>query len=481
MLTSSAADRSRHARSKSSARDRMRPPNPTISSGKHCRCSPQPGQRAIARDWWCSQPEFGKTWLSAFDSNRPEFQRILFVAHREEILAQSLDTFRKIRPEARLGNYTGKERQPEADVLFASIQTLGRANHLRVFDRNEFDYIVVDEFHHAAATTCRRLIDYFEPKFLLGLTATPERTDGGDLLALCGENLVYRCDLAEGIRRAYLSPFHYFGVPDEVDYENIPWRSGRFKIDELTRAVATQARAENAFEQHRTRAGTRTLAFCCSTEHADFMSRFFQDAGLRAVAVHSRETSSPRTKSLEDLEAGKLDVVFSVDMFNEGVDVPHIDTVMMLRPTESRILWLQQLGRGLRLAKGKTHLNVIDYIGNHRTFLLQAQVLFDLGSGDAEIAQALRSLEEGKPELPPGCEVTYDLEAVDILKVFSGPPRPMPSRPTTRTSGRDGAFAPRRARPSTKAISLDRSARLTDPGFVSYPRKAILMSCKGLR
>lgn len=358
----------------------------------------------------------GKTWLSAFDSNRPEFRRILFVAHREEILAQSLDTFRKIRPGARLGHYNGRQKQPDADVLFASIQTLGRANHLRVFDRNEFDYIVVDEFHHAAAATYRRLIEYFEPKFLLGLTATPERTDGGDLLALCGENLVYRCDLAEGIRRGFLSPFHYFGVPDAVDYANIPWRSGRFSTDELTEAVATQARAQNALEQHRTRGGARTLAFCCSTRHADFMSGFFKGAGLRAVAVHSDETSAPRTRSLEELEAGELDIVFSVDMFNEGVDVPQVDTVMMLRPTESRILWLQQLGRGLRRAEGKTHLNVIDYIGNHRTFLLQPQILFDLGTGDGEVAQALRMLEEGTAELPPGCEVTYDLEAVDILK-----------------------------------------------------------------
>jgi diadenosine tetraphosphate (Ap4A) HIT family hydrolase/HKD family nuclease len=146
----------------------------------------------------------GKTWLSAFDSNRPEYRRILFVAHREEILNQSLRTFRAIRPEARLGLYTGQGRDPHADVLFASIQTLGRAAHLERFGREAFDYLVVDEFHHAAAPTYRRLIDYFRPKFLLGLTATPERTDGGDLLALCQENLVYRCDLIEGARRDLL-------------------------------------------------------------------------------------------------------------------------------------------------------------------------------------------------------------------------------------------------------------------------------------
>ena len=149
----------------------------------------------------------GKTWLSAFDSHRPELRRVLFVAHREEILAQAMSTFRRIRPKAHLGKYTGQEKVPDADVLFASIQTLGRVPHLNQFDREAFDYIVVDEFHHAAARTYRRLIDYFEPKFLLGLTATPERTDGGDLLALCQENLVYRRDLGEGIRRGLLCPF----------------------------------------------------------------------------------------------------------------------------------------------------------------------------------------------------------------------------------------------------------------------------------
>ena len=155
--------------------------------------------------------------------------RVLFVAHREEILTQARETYRQIRPDARLGFYTGTDKIPEADLVFASIQTLGQRDHLPRFASDTFDYIVVDEFHHAAAKTYRRLLDHFMPKFLLGLTATPERTDGGDLLGLCQENLVYRCDLAEGIRRALLCPFRYFGVPDDVDYRNIPWRSSRFE------------------------------------------------------------------------------------------------------------------------------------------------------------------------------------------------------------------------------------------------------------
>ena len=402
----------------------------------------------------------GKTWLAAFDTDRPEYQRVLFVAHREEILTQALNTFRRIRPTAVLGFYTGDEKVPEADVLFASIQTLGRAHHLDRFAPNAFDYIVVDEFHHAASTTYRRLIDHFRPQFLLGLTATPERTDGGDLLALCGENLVYRYDLWDGIRRGLLAPFHYFGVPDEVDYLNIPWRSTRFDEEALTNAVATQSRAQNALEQYRRRAGARTLAFCCSTRHADFMADFFARAGVRAVAVHSAPSTAPRTISLEQLEAGELDVVFAVDMFNEGVDLPRVDTIMMLRPTESKIVWMQQFGRGLRKVEHKDHLTVIDYIGNHRTFLLKPQVLLSLESSAAAMTEALNRAEAHSLELPPGCEITYELRAIEILRALL--PRSTPdvlrawyedfrerhgARPRAVEAFHDG-YGPRSVRPS---------------------------------
>ena len=341
----------------------------------------------------------GKTWLSAFDSQSTAYPKVLFVAHREEILSQAMRTFRRIRPLATLGSYDGKTKAPDADVLFASIQTLSKRRHLHQFDPRQFDYIVVDEFHHAAALSYRRLIGYFEPKFLLGLTATPERTDGADLLTLCGNNLVYRADVAEGIRKGLLSPFEYFGVPDNVDYENIPWRSRRFDEQALTAAVATRVRAENALEQLQKHGQDRTVAFCVSQRHADFMADFFREQGLRAVAVHAGAASAPRAHSLERLEAGDLDIVCSVDMFNEGVDLPHVDTILMLRPTESRILWLQQFGRGLRHLAGK-RLRVIDYIGNHRIFLTKAQALFGLGNADREVAFALDRLEDGTMELP---------------------------------------------------------------------------------
>lgn len=358
----------------------------------------------------------GKTWLSAFDSSRKAFGRVLFVAHREEILTQALETYRICRPHARLGRYSGAEKDLEAAVLFASIQTLSKVRHLRQFAPDAFDYIVVDEFHHAAARTYRALIEHFTPKFLLGLTATPDRMDGGDLMGLCQENLVFRCDALEGIEKRLLSPFRYYGVPDAVDYTNIPWRGAGFDEAQLTFALATEARAQNAFEQHQRLGGRRTLAFCCSQRHADFMSGYFTDRGLRTASVHAGSSSDPRATSLERLQAGELDAVFAVDMFNEGVDVPEIDTVLMLRPTESTVIWMQQFGRGLRRAVGKDDLTVVDYIGNHRIFLNKARALLNCGDGDRALRLKLEEVARGRLVLPPGCDVIYELEALDMLQ-----------------------------------------------------------------
>jgi superfamily II DNA or RNA helicase/HKD family nuclease len=355
----------------------------------------------------------GKTWLAAFDSRA--FARVLFVAHRDEILTQAMASFRRIRPDARFGRFDGAEKDEGADILFASIQTIGRVGHLRRFAPDAFDYIVVDEFHHASAASYRGLLDHFTPRFLLGLTATPDRSDGADLLALCGDNLVYHCDLFEGIEAGLLSPFRYMGVPDEVDYAQIPWRSTQFDPEALEAALATEARAQNALDQfHRHRDGP-AIGFCCSVRHAEFMAAYFRDRGLRAVAVHSGPGSAPRATSLGQLSRGEIDILFAVDMFNEGVDVPAIGTVMMLRPTESVILWLQQLGRGLRRVEGKV-LRVIDYIGNHRVFLTKLRALLDAGPGDRSLALRLEQAVAGQMALPPGCSVSYDLRVVEILR-----------------------------------------------------------------
>ena len=360
----------------------------------------------------------GKTWLAAFDTARPQFRRVLFVAHREEILRQSLEVFRRAQPDADLGLYYGGEKQQDARILFASVQTL--AGNLDLFASDRFDYVVVDEFHHAAARSYRRVIDHFQPEFLLGLTATPNRMDGADLLALCSDNLVYECPLTDGIERGDLSPFRYFGIADDVDYTPIPWRGGQFDSRALTEAVETQERAQHALDEWRGKGGGRTLAFCVTVTHADFMAEFFRRNGVAAAAVHSGPSSAPRVLSVEQLRAGELQVICTVDVFNEGLDVPEIETVLMLRPTESPVVFLQQLGRGLRRSDGKDALTVIDFIGNHRSFLIKPRTLLSLGAGgQASTARVLRAMQTGDFGLPPGCSANYDVELVDVLRAIA--------------------------------------------------------------
>ena len=255
----------------------------------------------------------GKTWLAAFDSARPH-RRVLFIAHREEILRQSRDVFRQVRPSASLGSSSATRSDPMRGRL-RPVQTL--AGRLDEFAADAFDYVVVDEFHHAAAPTYRRVIDHFGPRFLLGLTATPERMDGADLLALCGDNLVFECGLVEGIDASELVPFRYWGVPDVVDFEPIPWRNGRFDPD-AAQAVETQERAQRALEEWQERRASARSASASTTPrrlHGRVLRR-----GIRAVAVHSGPSQRPATRSSSGSASGELDVVFAVDVFNEGVD-----------------------------------------------------------------------------------------------------------------------------------------------------------------
>ncbi|MFC1779724.1 DUF3427 domain-containing protein [Thermodesulfobacteriota bacterium] len=358
----------------------------------------------------------GKTWLAAFDCQQMNAKRVLFVAHREEILFQAETTFLRIRPHARVGFYTGQVKDQEVDILCASVQTLGKLEHLSLFSPRHFDYVVVDEFHHAAAATYRRLLSHFEPRFLLGLTATPDRTDQSDILTLCDDNLVFSRNLFMGVNRGLLVPFHYYGIYDEaVNYRAIPWRNGRFDPELLSNKLATLARARHAFKEWKSRAQKRTLAFCVSIRHADFMAKHFRQLGVKADAVYSGSDLA-RGEALEQLTDGRLQVIFSVDLFNEGVDLPCIDTVMLLRPTESKILFLQQLGRGLRTAPDKEHLVILDFIGNHKSFLHKPQALFNVGSTYMALSEFARRVEQKQLEIPDGCFVNYDLEIIEFLK-----------------------------------------------------------------
>jgi len=410
---------------------RRLPPSRSVAPGSHEQETPpepnpiqQDALRALAetrnngyrRGLVVLATGLGKTWLAAFDAVRMGARRILFVAHREEILNQAASTFIRILPGKRVGYFTGRSRDGDVDVLCASVQTLGKASHLERFAPQHFDYIVVDEFHHAAAATYRRLLAHFAPSFMLGLTATPDRTDQSDILSLCDDNLVFGCPLFEGISSGLLAPFHYYGIHDEsVDYKEVPWRNGRFDPEALSNKLATLARARHALTQWRAKVQKRTLAFCVSTRHADYMADHFTRAGVSAAAVYAGSELG-RAQALEKLEDGSLQVVFSVDLFNEGVDLPSIDTVLMLRPTESKILFLQQLGRGLRRHEGKQQLVVLDFIGNHQAFLGKPQALFGVGATFKALAEFGRKAEKNALELPNGCYVNYDLSIVEFLK-----------------------------------------------------------------
>jgi len=363
----------------------------------------------------------GKTYLSAFDAAQTDARRVLFVAHREEILLQAEASFLAILPNKRVGRYTGKQKDDECDLLFASVQTLGRVAHLERFSRDYFDYIVVDEFHHAAAGSYQRLLEYFQPQFLLGLTATPDRTDGSDILRLCDHNLVYRRDLFDGINDQQLCLFSYYGIFDsEVNYEHIPWRNGRFDPDKLSTQLATRGRARHALREWSNKAQMRTLAFCASRRHADYMANFFENEGIRAASVHT-ESDLTRSEALELLGNGQLQVLFSVDLFNEGVDLPQIDTVMMLRPTESKILFLQQLGRGLRLSEDKERLVVLDFVGNHHSFLNRPEMLFGSAFDNKPTRKQLIDVAMRPSDLlPDGCYVNYDLGFIEFLDSLTG-------------------------------------------------------------
>jgi superfamily II DNA or RNA helicase/HKD family nuclease/SOS-response transcriptional repressor LexA len=357
----------------------------------------------------------GKTFLAAFDSRVAKAKRILFVAHREEILIQAESSFLLIHEHKRVGRYSGKQKDNNVDLLFASVQTLGQSRHLERFSPEHFDYVVIDEFHHAAAPIYRRLIQHFRPRFLLGLTATPDRTDQSDILSLCDDNLVYSKHLFDGVRLELLCPFRYFGIHDEtVDYQAIPWRNGRFDPEALTHKLATFKRARHVLNHWRQHGQRRTLAFCASRAHADFMSERFLREGVPAAAVYQGSALN-RSAALDSLSSGTLQVIFSVDLFNEGIDLPAIDTILMLRPTESKVLFLQQFGRGLRRHPEKKFLVVLDFIGNHRSFLHKPQALFEVGSSYGELTAFARRARDSALELPPGCFVDYDLTIVDFL------------------------------------------------------------------
>lgn len=305
----------------------------------------------------------GKTYLAAFDS--AGFEKVLFVAHREEILRQAAKSFQNVRHSQDYGFFTGKEKTVGKSVIFASVATLGRQAYLhdRYFAEDYFDYIVIDEFHHAVTEQYKRIMAYFKPKFLLGLTATPERMDGRSIYELCDYNVPYQISLQDAVNKGMLVPFHYYGVYDEtVDYSGIRKVKGKYDEEELTRELLVNKRYALIYKHYMKYRSQKALGFCCSRKHAEEMAKEFCLCDIPAVAVYSNSDggySEDRSVALRKLEHGEIKVIFSVDMFNGGLDISDIDMVMFLRPTESPVVFLQQLGRGLRKSRGKDFLNVL--------------------------------------------------------------------------------------------------------------------------
>ncbi|AZG73206.1 DEAD/DEAH box helicase family protein [Shewanella livingstonensis] len=352
----------------------------------------------------------GKTWLAAFDVQQFNAKKVLFVAHREEILLQAERTFNTLLPSLVTGHFNAQTKVLDTDIVFASIQTLGKQQYLSKINQHHFDYIIVDEFHHAGAASYQSLLSHFTPQFLLGLTATPERTDQADILSLCDNNLVFERNIIDGIESGILVPFHYQGINDTtVDYQELPWRNGKFDPKALENQFATEKRAKHVFSHWQTHKQQRTLAFCVSKAHADFMARWFSARGIKAVSVHS-DSEVRRGEALSWLALGKIEVIFSVDLFNEGTDLPSIDTILILRPTESKILFLQQLGRGLRTSPetNKTFVSVIDFIGNHISFLNRPMALLQINNAEETLTQ-LKA-----PKIHPDCVINIDPELINF-------------------------------------------------------------------
>lgn len=356
----------------------------------------------------------GKTYLAAFDSKN--YEHVLFVAHREEILNQAATSFANVRCSNDYGFFNGKVHDTDKAVIFASVASLGKDEYLNdeFFTPDYFDYIVVDEFHHAVNKQYEKIIEYFKPKFLLGLTATPERTDGRSIYEICDYNVPYEINLYQAINRGILVPFHYYGIYDETDYSGLKFVKGDYLESELNVTYLNNTVRDNLIYKHYLKYHSRkALGFCCSRVHAEYMAGVFSKRGIAAVAVYSNaegEYSEDRAAAIKMLEEGRIKIIFCVDMFNEGVDIPEVDMVMFLRPTQSGIVFLQQLGRGLRTSKGKEYLNVLDFIGNYRFAGKNISLLSEQKS-TGSLSQLY-----SETHYPDGCIVDFDMELIDLFE-----------------------------------------------------------------
>ena len=414
----------------------------------------------------------GKTVMAALDYARLRQRlpraRLLFVAHRKELLQQSLATFRHALREPSFGElWVDGARPTEFEHVFASIQSLNAAN-VENIDPRHFDVVIVDEFHHAAADSYTRLLERVEPRELLGLTATPERADGLPILHWFDDRIAAELRLWDAIDQHRLVPFHYYGIHDGTDLSGVTWRRGRGYDDaELTNLyTADDAYARRVIHQLAGYVGDpqvmRALGFCVSQAHAHFMAGHFNAAGIAAAAVTSGTPRDERAAALARLRSGELRIIFSVDLFNEGVDVPAVDTVLMLRPTESGTVFLQQLGRGLRKSPdtGKALCTVLDFVGHHRTEFRFDRRYAALLGGTRKAVE--KTIEADFPYLPSGCHMELDRVSRDVVlaSIRSAIPSTWPAR--VEELRRFVAAGPAGARPGLAAFLEDSGLELDD-------------------
>ena len=371
----------------------------------------------------------GKTVISALDykrfckQNPGKPHRLLFIAHREEILRQSLYTFRAVLKDANFGElFVGNYKPESIDHLFVSIQTFNSQDFTAKTASDFYDYIVVDEFHHAAAPTYQKLLSYYNPKILLGLTATPERMDGKSILPYFHHRIAAEIRLPEAIDRKLLCPFQYFGVTDTVDLSTLKWSAGGYDKGELSNlytlsGTVSNRRADlvvNSLLRYVTDIDeVKGLGFCVSIEHAEFMCRYFNQRGIPSIFLTGKSTDEERNTAKGKLVSGEIRFIFVVDIYNEGVDIPEVNTVLFLWPTESLTIFLQQLGRGLRLAEGKDCLTVLDFIGQaNKRYRFEDKFAALLSNTSRSVT---REIKDGFVSTPKGCYIQLEKKAARYI------------------------------------------------------------------
>lgn len=360
----------------------------------------------------------GKTFLSAFDAQEFKPNKLLFVVHRANIAEAALKTFKQVFGfNKEMGFYSGGRKEQDKDFIFSTIQTISRTEHLEVFSPDHFDYIIIDESHRAGADSYQKIVKYFKPKFLLGMTATPERTDGLDIFSLYDHNIAYEIRLQKALEIDILSPFHYFGVTDlSINGQQIEEKA---EFNLLTSQERVDRIIENSLFYNCDDGNIRGLVFCSKVEEAKSLSEQFVKRGFKSIALSGESSDEQRNAAIDRLEsddpADKLDYIFTVDIFNEGIDIPRVNQVIMLRPTQSAIIFVQQLGRGLRKAEGKEYLTVIDFIGNYSNNFLIPIALF----GDTSYNKDnLRKLIAGGSNQIPGTS-TINFDKIAKEKIYA--------------------------------------------------------------